>query len=250
MRAAYGTVLPMYRKLLVTSYAMFLLVAGAASARPAHAADGSWPVGPPRPLVVRGWDPPASTYGRGHRGVDLAAPPGTPVRAAAAGRISFAGQVAGRGVVAISLTGTGDPPLRTTYEPVEAALPVGTEVSAGQVVGTVEAAASHCEAGCLHWGLLRGEEYLDPLSLLPPWLLARPPSRLLPVFGVPPLESAATPPPEPAAARAMVSTGALHAALLLVTTVLMRGTLRRGTRRAGRRTGRRAGRQGAPDGRG
>ncbi|MCG7207085.1 M23 family peptidase, partial [Streptomyces arenae] len=45
---------------------------------------------------------------------------------------------------------------------------------------------AHCGAGaCVHWGLLRGETYLDPLLLLPPWLLNRGPSRLLPVLGVP-----------------------------------------------------------------
>nr|WP_256356245.1 peptidoglycan DD-metalloendopeptidase family protein [Streptomyces sp. PKU-EA00015] len=145
----------------------------------------SWPVGAPRPVVVRGWAPPASPYGAGHRGVDLAARPGTPVRAAAAGRVAFAGRVANRGVLVISLTDTGDPPLRTTYEPVRPLVDKGEEVTAGQVVATIEAGPAHCAAGCLHWGLLRGTEYLNPLSLLPPSLLRRPPSRLLPVFGVP-----------------------------------------------------------------
>jgi murein DD-endopeptidase MepM/ murein hydrolase activator NlpD len=144
----------------------------------------SWPVGL-RPPVLRGWEPPATTYGRGHRGVDLAAPAGTPVRAVAPGRISFAGRVAGKGVVSVELTGTGDPPLRTTYEPVRASVKKGDEVAAGEVVGTVEPAGSHCPAACLHWGLRRGETYVDPLSLLPPWLLRRAPSRLLPVLGVP-----------------------------------------------------------------
>ncbi|GAB2878081.1 M23 family metallopeptidase [Streptomyces deserti] len=144
----------------------------------------AWPVGV-RPPVLRGWEPPATPYGRGHRGVDLAAAPGTPVRAVAAGRVSFAGRVAGKGVVSVELTGTGDPPLRTTYEPVTAAVKKGEEVAPGEVIGTVEPTGSHCTATCVHWGLLRGETYLDPLALLPPWLLHRGPSRLLPVSGVP-----------------------------------------------------------------
>ncbi|MFE1241733.1 murein hydrolase activator EnvC family protein [Streptomyces tendae] len=142
-----------------------------------------WPVGT-RPVVLRGWEPPATPYGPGHRGVDLAAGGGAPVRAVAAGRVSFAGPVAGRGVVSVELAGTGAPPLRTTYAPVEATVRKGDEVAAGEVLGTVEPAGPHC-APCLHWGLLRGEVYLDPLSLLPPWLLYTGPSRLLPVLGVP-----------------------------------------------------------------
>ncbi|MFE5218380.1 MULTISPECIES: M23 family metallopeptidase [unclassified Streptomyces] len=149
-----------------------------APAAPVPAVGRVWPVGV-RPSVLRGWEPPATVYGAGHRGVDLAAPAGSAVRAVAAGRVSFAGRVAGRGVVSVELTGTD---LRTTYEPVTAAVRKGDEVAAGGVVGAVQAGGSHCgPATCVHWGLLRGETYLDPLSLLPPWLLARGPSRLLPV---------------------------------------------------------------------
>ncbi|MFF5187232.1 murein hydrolase activator EnvC family protein [Streptomyces sp. NPDC000345] len=148
-----------------------------ASPRPAPAIARTWPVGT-RPSVVRGWDPPATVYARGHRGVDLAAAPGTPVRAVAAGRVSYAGRVAGRGVVSVDLAGTG---LRTTYEPVRASVPKGEEVAAGEVIGEVESTGSHYTAPCLHWGLRRGGTYLNPLTLLPPWLLHRGPSRLLPV---------------------------------------------------------------------
>ncbi|QLJ04671.1 M23 family metallopeptidase [Streptomyces sp. NEAU-sy36] len=138
-----------------------------------------WPVGA-RPLVLRGWQPPATPYGPGHRGVDLAAGAGSPVRSVAPGRVSFAGRVAGRGVVAVELAGTD---LRTTYEPVAPSVRAGDEVAAGEVIGTVEATGSHCGApACVHWGLLRGGTYLNPLSLLPPWLLGRGPSRLLPVL--------------------------------------------------------------------
>ncbi|WP_420802875.1 M23 family metallopeptidase [Streptomyces murinus] len=138
-----------------------------------------WPVGV-RPSVLRGWEPPATPYGPGHRGVDLAAAPGSPARAVAAGRVAFAGRVAGRGVVTVELAGTG---LRTTYEPVRPSVEKGAEVRAGDVVGVVAETGAHCGASaCLHWGLLRGGTYLNPLSLLPPWLLGRGPSRLLPVL--------------------------------------------------------------------
>ncbi|MDQ1025797.1 murein DD-endopeptidase MepM/ murein hydrolase activator NlpD [Streptomyces umbrinus] len=159
---------------------------------PVPAVGRAWPVGL-RPSVIRGWEPPATTYGRGHRGVDLAANPGTPVRAVAPGRVSFAGRVAGRGVVSVELNGTGDPPLRTTYEPVRATAKKGAVVAAGEVIGVLEPTGSHCPASCLHWGLRRADTYLDPLSLLPPWLLGRGPSRLLPVIGVPESEVRAVP---------------------------------------------------------
>ncbi|MET8410570.1 M23 family metallopeptidase [Streptomyces sp. NPDC005195] len=139
-----------------------------------------WPVGT-RPSVLRAWQPPATPYGRGHRGVDLAAAPGDPVRSVAPGRVSFAGRVAGRGAVAVELADTGDPPLRTTFTPVRATVKKGDEVAAGEVLGTLETDGSHCPTSCLHWGLLRDRTYLDPLSLLPAWLLHPAPSRLLPV---------------------------------------------------------------------
>lgn len=153
----------------------------------------SWPLAG-RPAVLRGWQPPAGPYGPGHRGVDLAARPGARVLAAAGGRVSFAGRVAGRGVLAIEVADSGSPPLRTTYEPVRALVEKAATVRAGQPVGVLEKGPFHCAEGCLHWGLRRGEAYLDPLSLLPPALLRRGPSRLLPVFGVPD-------PPEPDAVR-------------------------------------------------
>ncbi len=148
-------------------------------------AERAWPVAPSggqrRPVVERGFDPPAVPWAAGHRGVDLRAGPGAPVRAAAPGKVSYAGQVAGRQVVAIELAGG----LRITYQPVRASVAVGDRVGAGQVVGVLTEGPWHCTGGCLHWGLLRGEVYLDPLSLLPERLLRGGPSRLLPVFEVP-----------------------------------------------------------------
>ncbi|MBB1257238.1 M23 family metallopeptidase [Streptomyces alkaliterrae] len=131
-----------------------------------------WPLA--EPLVIRGFDPPAQPWSAGHRGVDLAGAVGQPVRAVAAGRVHFAGPVAGRPVVSVALAGTGRPPLRVTYEPVDAVVTTGQEVAAGQILGTLRSGPSHCgEAGagerpCLHWGLRRGERYLDPLWLVRP----------------------------------------------------------------------------------
>jgi murein DD-endopeptidase MepM/ murein hydrolase activator NlpD len=151
---------------------------------PVPAVARGWPVGV-RPTVVRGWEPPVTVYGPGHRGVDLAAAVGDPVRAVAGGRVSFAGPVAGRGVVSVDLAGTGEPTLRTTYEPVRAFVHQGDVVGAGEVLGVLEPPTAHCAESCLHWGLRRQDMYLNPLSLLPPWLLRAGPSRLLRVDRVP-----------------------------------------------------------------
>lgn len=121
-----------------------------------------WPLQPAPDRVVRGFDPPAEPWLPGHRGVDLAGTPGQPVRAAGAGVVSFAGQIAHVGVVSIS-----SGPLRTTYEPLAVTVHAGQTVQAGDVLGRLTLAGSHCApAACLHWGLLRAADYLDPLALL------------------------------------------------------------------------------------
>ncbi|GIE80224.1 hypothetical protein Aph02nite_61740 [Actinoplanes philippinensis] len=120
-----------------------------------------WPVLPPQ--VLRRFDPPPEPWLAGHRGVDLGAPVGARVRAAGGGVVVHAGPVAGRGVVSILHAGG----LRTTYEPVTASVQTGDTVAAGAPIGTVEAGHPGCpQAACLHWGLRRGDVYLDPLALL------------------------------------------------------------------------------------
>ncbi|MGX1760078.1 murein hydrolase activator EnvC family protein [Streptomyces lydicus] len=151
--------------------------------------DRAWPVGESGggagPTVVHGWEPPPAPWAAGHRGVDLAAPTGARVRAAAPGRVAYAGTVAGRGVLTIEVSRSGRPPLRTTYEPVRPTVHKGQRVTAGQPVAVLQHGPFHCRAPCLHWGLRRGKSYLDPLSLLPDGMLRGGPSRLLPVFGIP-----------------------------------------------------------------
>ncbi len=157
-----------------------LLVLGGAP--PGHAAPPSapvpwstgswgWPL-PPTPEVGRPFEAPAGPYAAGHRGVDLAGRAGTTVSAAGAGVVVFAGMVAGRPVLSIDHAGG----LRTTYEPVQATVGAGQQVARGAPVGVLLPGHEGCPgAACLHWGLRRGETYLDPLRLLAP-----PRVRLLP----------------------------------------------------------------------
>jgi len=113
-----------------------------------------WPLRPD-PDVVRRFDPPADRWGAGHRGVDLLAADDAPVYAAGGGVVGYAGWLAGRGVVMVTHGS-----LRTTYEPVRAAVHVGDKVAAGSRLGTLQSVGSHCAPlSCLHWGLLRGDVY-------------------------------------------------------------------------------------------
>lgn len=142
---------------VLITMAMFLAVPVAAAA-PSR---WDWPTS--SHLVSRGFAPPSVQWGAGHRGVDLTGTAGEIVRAAGAGAVSFAGTIAGRGVVTVIHQGG----LRSTYEPVIATVAVGTLVATGTPIGTLEAGHAGCPvAACLHWGLRRGEVYLDPLSLL------------------------------------------------------------------------------------
>jgi murein DD-endopeptidase MepM/ murein hydrolase activator NlpD len=124
---------------------------------------GGWtlPIDPPI-VVVREFEPPVLRWLAGHRGIDLATSPGATVRATGPGVVSYAGLVAGRGVVVVRHTGA-DYPLRTTVEPVSASVVTGQQVTAGDPIGVVADRPGHCApAVCLHWGLLRGDTYLDP----------------------------------------------------------------------------------------
>ncbi len=142
---------------------------------------GEWPLAP-RPAVAARFDPPDTRWGAGHRGVDLIGHPVATVRSALAGTVRFTGRIAGRGVVVVGHGAT-----RTTYEPVRATVRTGQRVAAGDRIGHLETAGSHCfPAACLHWGWVRGEVYLDPLALVgarpvrlvPPGGLTQAPARI------------------------------------------------------------------------
>jgi murein DD-endopeptidase MepM/ murein hydrolase activator NlpD len=140
------------------------VTAGLLQPGPAQAAKRwDWPLQPAQ--LSSGFDRPAQNWLPGHRGVDLIGQSGDKVLAAGNGVVTFAGLVAGKGVVVIKHGS-----LRTTYEPVSASVLVGSKVRVGQVIGALVPGESHCSSqttvSCLHWGLIRGEKYLNPLSLV------------------------------------------------------------------------------------
>lgn len=113
--------------------------------------------------VVTPYQAPSERYGRGHRGIDLAARPGTPIRASAEGTVVFVGVVAGIPVVSVEHPGGW----RTTYQPVTPSVLAGQHVRAGDQLGTL--ATTPMPGGQsvphLHLGLRHGEQYRQPILL-------------------------------------------------------------------------------------
>ena len=152
------------------------------------------PTAESRPRVVHPFEKPAQRWSAGHRGVDLAVPENDRrVYAPAPGKVVFSGTVVNRKVLVIAHPDGR----RSTFEPMDEALPVGTTVAAGEVIGTVAVTAGgtgerpyrRCTTACLYWGVRQGgargdgsgktAEYINPMSLLG----SKEPSILLPVPG-------------------------------------------------------------------
>ena len=139
----------------------FLVLAPSASA-------WAWPVdGPVLRPFVDGSDPYA---GGQHRGIDIGAPTGTDVRSAASGIVSFVGQLPHQGLCLTVRTADGYSV--TLVHLGSIAVTTGTQVSEGDVVGTigptgdVEGVEPYVYLGIRLTADPNG--YLDPLTLLPP----------------------------------------------------------------------------------
>lgn len=133
----------------------FVLIAPTAAADPLTVT----PVDAP---VQRHFESPAHAYGPGHRGLDYAVAEGSPVRAAGAGRVRFAGRVPGGEAVTIDHGGD----VLSTYSLLEPVyVTAGDPVTAGQIIG--RSAGSHSGSPGLHLGLRVGGRYVDPAAFLP-----------------------------------------------------------------------------------
>ena len=150
------------------------------------------PTAESKPRVVNPFEKPAQRWSAGHRGVDLRVPENDRrVYAPAPGKVVFSGTVVNRKVLVLAHPDGR----RSTFEPMDEALPVGTTVAAGEVIGTVAVTAGstserpyrRCTTVCLYWGVRQGgargdgsgktAEYINPMSLLG----SKEPSILLPV---------------------------------------------------------------------
>jgi murein DD-endopeptidase MepM/ murein hydrolase activator NlpD len=157
------------RTLLISLAVVVTLGASLTSSQPAHAGILSnswvWPVDAPR-AVTREYRAPASTYGSGHRGLDIAVANGQLVRAPAHGRVLFAGLVAGRAVVTLDHGGG----VVSTLTPVEAVVGSGTDVLAGDQIGVISFPGTVWDdahvCSCLHLGARYLGQYVSPRVLL------------------------------------------------------------------------------------
>ncbi len=126
------------------------------------AADWSWPVAGP---VIRGFDPPDSPFGSGHRGIDIAVAVGTDVQAPSAGVVAFAGPVGGRLFITID-HGRG---LESTYSWLDAlSVRRGQVVSEGDVIARSGTGHPGTTVPHLHFGVKLDDAYVDPLDYLGP----------------------------------------------------------------------------------
>jgi hypothetical protein len=123
--------------------------------------------------VTHGFDPGRPFEAGRHRGVDLAAAPGTPVRAACGGPVAFAGRIGGVGIVTLRCGRW-----RVTHMPL-ATIAARGPVARGAVIGTVAESSDH---EGLHLGVRRDGTrfgYVDPLRFLAPRLGPAPPPRVV-----------------------------------------------------------------------
>jgi murein DD-endopeptidase MepM/ murein hydrolase activator NlpD len=115
--------------------------------------------------VIRGFDPPDTPFGSGHRGIDIAAAVDTPVVAATSGVVTFAGPVGGRLFVTVD-HGDG---LESTYSFLASiAVRRGAVVARGQVIATSGSGHAGVEPSHLHLGVRLHDVYVDPLAYLGP----------------------------------------------------------------------------------
>ena len=141
----------------------------AALAARIRSSSGSYNPGPPSAagliLPVDGpvVSPFGMRWGRMHEGIDIAVPYGTPIHAAASGRIVYASWMSGYGNLVAIDHGRG---LSTAYaHQSRIAVSVGQSVSQGQVIGYV-GCTGHCFGPHLHFEVRVNGTPVDPLSYL------------------------------------------------------------------------------------
>jgi Peptidase family M23/Palmitoyl protein thioesterase len=157
-------------KNIIAAVAASLLLTGTAVALPpspptaSPTQDRPWLIPPVDASIASRFEAPGEPFGAGHRGIDYAVSAGVEVRAAADGRVAFAGFVPGGDAVTIEHQGG----METTYSLLsDAHVADGTFVAQGHFIGTAERAHGGAADG-LHFGVKIEGAYVDPELYLGP----------------------------------------------------------------------------------
>jgi murein DD-endopeptidase MepM/ murein hydrolase activator NlpD len=169
---------------------------------PAAHAGWIWPV---RGEVITAYENGDDPYAAGqHRGIDVAAPIGTPVVVAVGGRVRYAG-TAGSSGLTVSIR-TADGRFDTSYLHLSSiAVREGDDVSTGERLGAVGTTGQRsADASHLHFGVRAAHSdhgYHDPLAFLPPAPIQPEHPRPAPAPHRTPVPLAPEPPPAAAPGR-------------------------------------------------
>lgn len=134
--------------------------AATAQSAPKKSTPKNWVSPVPAMEIIEAFDPPDKPWLKGHRGIDVLAVVGEPLRAPTTGTIRFAGTVAGMATVSI-LTESGHV---LTFQPAATSLKKGESFAAGEQIGAV-GSGGHCQRSCLHigaWPSASDRRYVDP----------------------------------------------------------------------------------------
>jgi len=147
---------------VVAAAGCMLIAAPALASTSPPVGSWTWPI---EGRVVRGFVPPATPFSAGHRGIDIAAAFGTPVRAPADGVVTFAGFVAGELFVTVD---HGDGYRSTDSWLGQALVKKGQTVKRGDVVALSGRGDPKVSEENLMFSVRIGGTYVDPLTVLAP----------------------------------------------------------------------------------
>ena len=149
------------RRILIPLLVALVLAVGGQTPAPATGL-WTWPVTGP---ILRGFDPPDSPYGSGHRGIDIGTAVGTAIVAPAAGVVSFAGKVGGQLFLTIAHGGAVQ---STASWLTDVLVHEGDTVEEGQVVAHTGWGHPTEPLPHLHFSVRLDGVYVDPLDYLAP----------------------------------------------------------------------------------
>jgi hypothetical protein len=159
----------------LATIAILLTLALPHGAAAADGGSGAWPW-PLLGEVITPYKNGSDPYAAGqHRGLDIAAPAGTPVRAIVDGRVTFAGTLPDGGVT-VTVRSADDGYLVSDLHLASRAVSRGATVAVGEKLGVVGTTGKRSAAPPhLHLSVRRASDraYLDPMSLLGPQRVAK-----------------------------------------------------------------------------